>query len=309
MFKNFRTNIKPLIGSVVFALILWFMVATEKTYSHQITIPLEIVRMKTGKTLLDPVPENVTIEVEGKGRSLIGAWLYDVAFRLELANFDRSRSIELKDYLNFLDLPSNFNLKVVEVIEPTSIDLLIDDLITVEKPVRMSGSIIPEAGFTMIHFGYDSEMVKIRGPKSKVQKIDAVMTELVGNEKRKSSFSQELVLVNPEPGIMEVSPVRVRMDVDIQRLVEHIIYNIPIKIKNAPAHLNVTATPPVLALKVKGGEKVVAAIKPEEIIAEIDFPSHYRPDVKNYAVSIVTPTHISWIESIPQIFSLQVKKK
>jgi hypothetical protein len=92
-------------------------------------------------------------------------------------------------------------------------------------------------------------------------------------------------------------------------LVDRILYKIPIIIRNVRGNLDVTAIPPELALKVKGGEKIVADLQASDIKAEIDYKNQYRKDREEYAASISTPENISWIECIPKTFSLQVKRK
>lgn len=309
MEKKLKINIKPILGSLIVALVLWFMVTTERIYSHQINVPIELVRIAEGKTLLEPIPKIAIIEVQGKGRSLIGVWFYDVAFRLELPDFKRTKKVMLKDYLSFLDLPATFGLTVVEIIEPKEIDLKIDDKITIKIPVELSGIIRPEDGYILANYVFDQDSVSVTGPKSKVDKIQTIKTDMIERSDLKVSFSEKLVLQNPQPGLITIASQTVQIDFDIQRLVERIVYKIPILITEAPPYLEVTAIPPELALKVKGGEKRVAALLPEEIKAEIEFASHYRPNLGKYAVSIKTPDDINWIESIPQTFSLQVKRK
>jgi hypothetical protein len=56
-----KVNIKPIIGSLSVALILWIMVATEKIYSYQIRVPIEIAHLAPNKTLLEPIPEFAVI--------------------------------------------------------------------------------------------------------------------------------------------------------------------------------------------------------------------------------------------------------
>ncbi len=54
---------------------------------------------------------------------------------------------------------------------------------------------------------------------------------------------------------------------------------------------------------------LVAALDTSSVRAEFDFKHNYQPGRERYAVSIITPEKISWIESYPKEISLQVKKK
>ena len=309
MREKIKLNIKPLLGSLIFAIILWVMVATDKTYSYQIKVPIEIVRLAPNLTLLEPTPEFAIIEVQGKGRSLISIWFYDSAFRLEFPHLTKSKNIVLADYLTFLDMPTTFGLSVVDVVEPASFELKIGPVLERFVPIQLDGRIQPQNGYALMDYTFAQDSATVHGPKSKVEKLVSIKTENINFIGQKSSFSQIVQLVNPQPGIFTISPQSVRLDLDIQQLVERTIREIPIRIRRVPADLDVSAIPPKIALKVKGGERIIAALDTSQIIAEIDFRNYYKPDRDKYAVSIITPDKVSWIESFPKVFSLQVKKK
>ena len=60
----------------------------------------------------------------------------------------------------------------------------------------------------------------------------------------------------------------------------------------------------------KGGRrKNVEKITNDDILAEIDYKTHYKPEQLEYPVSIKTPPEISWLECIPKTFKLTVKRK
>jgi hypothetical protein len=309
MAEKIKVNIKPIIGSLGVALILWIMVATEKIYSYQIKVPIEIIRLAPGKTLLEPIPEFSLIEVQGKGRSLIAAWFYDVRFRLELPAVQKSKNINLNDYLSYLDLPATFALQIQEIIEPKSFDLKIDNLIEKSIPIVLSDEIEIEDGYVFAQHNFTPDSVTISGPESKVEKMNSIESGDIEQHSATSAFLHRFTLPNPEPDILEISPRNVMINVDIQLLVDKFVYKIPIQIRNVNRNLIVTATPPELALKVKGGAKIVAALQASDIQAEIDYESQYKKDKEEYAASITTPENISWIECVPKTFSLTVKRK
>jgi len=309
MAEKIKINIKPILGSLSVALILWVMVATEKIYSYQIRVPIEIARLAPNKTLLEPIPEYAVIEIQGKGRSLIAAWFYDVHFRLEFPAIKKNQKINLNNYLSYLDLPATFGLQIQEIIEPESFELKIDDMVEKIVPVMLSGEIEVEDGYVFANHSFSPDSVILTGPKSKLEKMENVLSGLIEQHSTTAAFSHRITLPNPEPGILEISPQNVQIDIDIQILVDRIVYKIPILIRNVRSNLKVTAIPPDLALKVKGGEKIVAALQASDIKAEIDYRNQYRRDRDKYAASISTPENISWIECIPKTFSLQVKRK
>jgi hypothetical protein len=309
MLDKLKKNVKPLSGSILIAIILWFMVTTQKEYSYQVRVPLEVMRLAEGKILAAEIPEYAQLELQGRGQSLIAARFYDIKFNLELPEIKSSATITLQDYLNFLDLPATFGLQVSDIIEPKTIDLIVDDYWEEMKPILMAGNVGTADGYVLLGYSLEKDSVLLRGAKKLIQNTAYVWTEKLSLVDNKLSFTQPVRLEQPHPGLLEMEFNQTRISFEIQRLVERIVYDVPILISDVPRYLQVEAIPPTLSLRIKGGEKLVADVDPEDIRAQINFASKYSPDAENYAASISTPDKISWVESIPTTFKLKVKRK
>jgi YbbR domain-containing protein len=309
MFNSLRKNFKSIIVSVLLAILLWLLVTTENRYNHRITVPIRITRLPAGKTIATRIPRKATIEVEGKGRSLIAVNFYNIGFNLDLSDVKSERKIELDKNLNFLDLPSSFDIQVREVIEPKTLEVKVDDLVRISKKIQFEGSIIPDDGYVLITHHFSQDSVMLEGPRALIRTLDFIRTDSLKVTGQKSDFRQTLALKEPAPGLITMEPKKVRVSFDIQRLVERMVYDIPVKVINCPSHLSVESVPPFLALRIKGGEKIVAGITGQEINVKIDFNHSYRPDKDEYSAIIETPPTISWTESIPATFKLKIKRK
>lgn len=297
-----KKNIRPLIGSVLVAIILWLIVVMQMEYSYQVHVPINLVRIAEGKVLAKAIPETALIEFRGKGRSILGMLFYNVQLNLELPQVDETSTIEIQDYLNFLDLPSTLGLEIGEIIEPKSIELSVDDLVVLKKPILLSGSLGTENGYTLINYQLTPDSAEITGPRSIVVQQDYLFTELLELVGIKSNFKTQIPLKNTNPGIASIDPTVIEASFNIQRLIERVIYDIPIKVINVPANFNVEAVPNKLSLKIKGGEALVAKIDTDDFNAIIDFAKNYQVEKESYGASITTTENISWIESIPKTF-------
>ena len=300
MWFEIKKNIRPLSGAIALSILLWFLVATDKEYTHQIKVPIEVVRLAPGKTLSENIPDHAIIELRGKGRSLIGLWFYDVKFILELPDIRTSQSINLRDYLGFLDMPSTFGLEVSEIIEPNVIELRVDDKMIAEKPILLSGGVGTADGYVLIDLQFTPDTVSVTGPEKLVKKITFISTRELQISAAKSKFNETIDLEDPFPGLVMIEPRTVNVTFDVQRLAERTVFEIPIRIINVPRRITVEPIPSMLDLRVKGGEQIVAALKPEDIIVEIDFRKSYEPGREFYTAKIKTPEKISWIESFPK---------
>jgi YbbR domain-containing protein len=234
---------------------------------------------------------------------------YNVKLNLDLPDLDRSQTIELNEYLNFLDLPVTFGLEIGEIIEPRSIDFVVDDLETEKKPILLSGSVGTANGYVLLGYTLTPDSVTISGPKSLLQKQDYIFSEVLEITGQKRNFSQNIAVINPEPEVTNIEPQQVNAEFNIQRLIERVVYDIPINVINVPSQLQVDAVPNKMSLKIKGGEDLVAAVSSADITADIDFAKNYQVEKESYAARIITPENISWIEPIPKTFKLKVRRR
>ncbi len=310
MKRRIRKSIKPIIGSIFLSIVLWFMVTTSNEYTTQIKVPLEVSRLAKGKTLLKPISSEVTLEIRGTGQSIIALlYLYESSFKLELPQVTKSAKITLADYLVFLDIPSRLGIEVVEILEPKTIDLLVDDFIVTGKPIQFSGQIDTEPGYIVLDTSYSQNSARVSGPKSIIDTINHISTEPSIYENQKYAFSNRLKLESPVPDLIKIFPNEIDVQFEIQRIIERVVYDIPVRIKNIPKDLLVESIPFSLSLRIKGGEKNVEKLNSDEILAEIDFKLQYKPEKSEYPVIIKTPPEISWLESSPKTFKLTVKRK
>jgi len=309
MKRKIRKSIKPIIGSLFISITLWFMVTTSKDYTTQIKIPLEVSRLAKGKTLLEPIASEVTMEIRGSGQSIIAFYLYESRFKLKLPDVDRDTKLTLSNHLVFLDLPSRLNLEVVEILEPKLVNLKVDDFVVSQKPVQFYGLVDTEPGYIVLDTIYSSDSVSISGPKSIIDTIKFISTEKSEYKNQKYAFNNRLKLKSPVSELININPNEIDVQFEIQRIVERVVYDIPVKIRNVPKNLLVESIPDSLSLRVKGGEKNVEKLNSEEILAEIDFELQYKPEQSDYPVRIKTPPEISWLESSPKTFKLTVKRK
>lgn len=309
MKRRIRKTIKPLIGSILVSLMLWFMVTTSKEYTTQINIPLKISRVAFGKTLMEPIPNNINIEIKGSGQSIIALYLYDAQFTLALPEINKSQTIQLSQYLNFLDIPARLGLNVTKIIEPSSLDLKVDNFKRTLKPVRFAGKLIPEPGYVLLDTIYSQDSLTVSGPETLIDNINFISTQPIVYNEKKYPFQDVNSIQSPDSELVFINPKEISVEFDIQRIVERVVYEVPIKIKNVPKKLTVESMPSSFSLRIKGGEKIVEKLEVTEIIAEIDYASQYKPEREEYAVSIKVPKNISWLESSPKTFKLKVRRK
>ncbi|MGD9898447.1 MAG: YbbR-like domain-containing protein [Calditrichaceae bacterium] len=309
LIKYFRKNYKMLMSSFILSFILWFAVTTDKEYTYKIEIPLKINRVAKDRVLMEIPPEKALVEVRGKGRSLFSLYFYNPEVELELPEVDHSTTIHLKDYINHFNLPMEFGVHIVDVIEPKNIEIRVDKVAEFKKYVNVRSIIKTQPGYILMSTIPSIDSVLVTGPISLITQIQEISTDTFTVENIKYPFKRKQKLISPNPAVVHLEPAEIEVNYIIEQLVERKIYNIPIQFVGLPDNLLAESTPAMISLKVKGGESIIAAITPDEISATFNFTKNYKVGKIKYPVEIETPGNVSWLEASPQFFELKLKKK
>lgn len=96
---------------------------------------------------------------------------------------------------------------------------------------------------------------------------------------------------------------------EIQKLIEITLPEIPVQVKNAPRNLIVTPLPSTLSLTVEGGEQLLLGLKREDIVAALDYQQ--VRDVRQqegYTPIIKVPEGVSYRNVKPSSFKLMLER-
>ena len=115
-------------------------------------------------------------------------------------------------------------------------------------------------------------------------------------------------LVSPRQDIIFISPNKIKVNFNIEQLVERTVYNIPINIINVPKNIIAEATPTTISVRVKGGETRISDLSIDDIDVFFDYTGYESRKV-NYLMQIKTPIDIAWVEASPQYFNIKLVRK
>ena len=306
--KYLKKNYAPLLGAFFLSLLLWIAVITDKVYNRTISIPLNINRIASGYVLSELPPDEVLIEVSGKGRALFGMNFYESTLDLELPELKSSATINLKDFQNRFHIPRNLGIEIVDILEPRSINLAIDRFAEKEIPIKVEASIKPEHGYVLTQTILDQTKVVLKGPASILNALSFIQSDSIRKKNVTYPFTETIGLVNPHPGITHLSINEVEATFEIEQLVERTLYNIPIQLVGIPSDYSAIAVPPNVTIHIKGSEKNVTAIKSNDITALFNYRDMYENGKTLYPVTIEMPKDVELLKSSPDQFRLTLKR-
>ena len=282
---------------LLLAILLWLFVVTGNEYETVVEIPLVMKNIKPGRTLISDVPSSVRVRFKGTGRGLIALKTFKNA-QLEL---DLSTIYFFYDYplrLDFIKFPSNLQLEPVEIIEPDTVKVILEELVESELEVvpRIEIELCP--GYVMPgELRILPSKIKVSGPASVMEGLQSVYTDeaiylnLEGNLKAKVGINL------PYPLSAEINEVVVQAKVE--RLTEIWFRAIPITVENPPTPFGVRLEPENISVKVRGGVSIIKNLTEEQISAKISFPRHWSEDITKCVPELTLPEGVELVEMEP----------
>jgi YbbR domain-containing protein len=300
--ENLR--VKLLVGAL--AILFWFAVVTENFYEYDVDVPIVAINVPEGKIIANDLPAKARVRFEGKGRALLSLlFSREARVVLDLANVRRRHAFALQRQM-VQARRSGAELNPLHILYPDTVWVKLANVL--EKRVRVSANVkittIP--GYTVVQpFHFQPDSITISGPEEIVRSIDSVTTVYKEFSNLQHSLAERFRL-QPFPASQRLafSENAVQVRVDVEKLIEMTLQEIPVQVQNAPAHLKVTPVPSTLSLTVEGGEKLLLNLKKEDIIAYIDYTRMRDTAATGHPAYIRTPDGVRYRDVKPARFKL-----
>jgi len=307
--KWLRSNFRIKAGLFVLATLLWFLVVSQRTYEHVLAIPIHMTGLKSGKVLVNQVPQIAQVKFEAQGRELIfmkfGSQPY---LNLDLSTINSFYSFKLKPDL--VEMSSGMNAHPVEIIEPDSIEILLDERLELKLPVVHQIAAKPADGYTLIG-GIEIEPteVTVTGPRTNIVRLESLKTRPHEMEKVKRNTDIILDLEIPEIFGIKVEPESVKGSVRVERLGERKIERIPLIVINEPRGRQVVVDPLYVSVEVKGGISMLSELTPDSISAWVNFREYDMSEGGKAPVRLKLPEKVEVKSINPEEVRLIVRRK
>jgi len=258
--------------ALLMGLLVWIHVATEKTYTYQLKLPVTRVELKVHHTLAALPPESLTVIVSAKGKQLMqNAWR-DQGIRINASKLLAGEYVlNLTPENTSLMSPSK-NLRLDEVVSPTPIDLNIDVESKVEVPVIPDITVTPDDGYAVAgKVEVTPPNAIVTGAKSVVKQLKAVYTESRELGTVRNSVTVTAPLVAPRGLAMRLEPDSATLTVTIVPVRTRIYEHLPVAVFNAPPGRVVTANPTSVRVELSGPPGEIDLLNRNALTVSVDF--------------------------------------
>lgn len=302
----------PKIIVVLAAILFWFLVVSGQKYVSVVDLPLKVYEPRLDKTLGQPLPEKVRVRIEGPGRSI-----YFLRFQkkaslvLDVGTVSNGERISLKSY--FETRPNQVilgkEMQFLEVVYPDSIDIVIEDRVSRNIPVRVISDISVRPGYVQTSKP-QAAPVNVEGPLTVLEKISHISTQPLKRENADISFDAQIPLVNPLPELLKISPEAVNVHIEIEVIGERLISGIPVQIRNQPPELQIKAIPATVSLYITGGNSRIQKLNAADFTVYFDYLTQWLPDKHYYTPRVIEAPDVLDVKAInPERVEIIVSRK
>jgi YbbR domain-containing protein len=202
--------------SLALAILLWFVVAGEKTSEIGLTVPVELQNLpKDLEVVGEPVD---TVEVRLRATPAIVRRLNreDVSLRLDLSGVTEG---EHYFHLTEQSLRRPFGVSVVRL-NPSSLTLDLERTLVRDLPIRARTAGTPAPGFEVAEVVCRPATVRLAGPRSRLQALTSVFTETVSVDQAHEDVSSTVNIGIGDPLVRIQGDPRVQVTVRVRECQE-----------------------------------------------------------------------------------------
>ncbi len=275
-------------GSLFFALLIWFFVAMTKRYTAVISLPVVLKTENASRTVKGDYPARVEVKLESEGWKILSLYLGRTEWVIDLSNEVQKDVLEIETLAKASQYIKPFpeGMKVLEV-EPRVLGLELDEKITKRVPIRLATPLIPQSGFVIRpNIQIQPESVTVSGARSIVEPITFWKAIVPNKQELANLFQLELPLEDTLKEIVTRSVSKVKVSGVAEQLSESEFSDVPVSLVKSKRPVYVTLIPSRVNVTLSGAVSDLAKVRAESLAVIID-GEKLLSDTTGYIMPIV----------------------
>ena len=277
--------------SLAIAIILWLLVTGQnQPVTAHVNVQLNFIRPQSLEISNDP-PRTVDVMLTGSRNKLDDLTSLDLVATVDLGDQRAGeRVLRLADKAQ-ITLPQGIK---VDGFQPSAIPIRLEEI--VDRQVKVEAKIEgkPADGFEVYSVYPNKGSVVVRGPASRVNALEKVMTESIWLAGRKESFTPNVAIDVPDPKVDLLDPVvDVRVEIGEQRIEKNFSGVSVTTVQGGKVQ------PATTSVTLSGAASVVNALKPEEVRIVLDADLEPRLEIPEALKGKVILKSVSTSKFVP----------
>ena len=277
--------------SLAIAIVLWLLVTGQnQPVTAHVNVQLNFIRPQSLEISNDP-PRTVDVMLTGSRNKLDDLTSLDLVATVDLGDQRAGeRVLRLADKAQ-ITLPQGIK---VDGFQPSAIPIRLEEI--VDRQVKVEAKIEgkPADGFEVYSVYPNKGSVVVRGPASRVNALEKVMTESIWLAGRKESFTPNVAIDVPDPKVDLLEPV---VDVHVEIGEQRIEKNFSgVSVTTAQGG---KVQPATTSVTLSGAASLINALKPEEVKIVLDADLEPRLEIPEALKGKVILKSVSTSKFVP----------
>ena len=249
--------------SLAIAIVLWLLVTGQnQPVTAHLNVQLNFIRPQALEISNDP-PRTVDVMLTGSRSRLDELTSLDLVATVDITDQHAGeRVLRLADRAQ-IALPQGIK---VDGYQPSAIPIRLEEIVDRQVPVEAKLEGQPAEGFEVYSVQPNKGSVAVRGPASRVNSLQKILTESIWLAGHKESFTQSNVAIDvPDPKVDLIEPV-VNVDIEIgERRVEKTFSGVSVTTTDGRK-----VQPATTSVTLLGVASLVNSLKPDEVKIVLD---------------------------------------
>ncbi len=276
--------------AILMGLFLWFHVATDKEYTHQLNLPITEINLGDSLSLNSDIPDSLQVIVTATGKQLLRKKWRSRGLRINASQFRPGKHNINLTISNTSIVGSGTEVSLNEIIFPNSLFLNIDYKEEKYLPVNIDLSINTDDGYTVdrIEESIPKEIF-VSGSRTFIQNIFSISTEYREINGLRNNITLILPVLKPDFADVEIVPDSVTVTVVVVPVRTRVFKNLPVIAFNAPYDKNFSINPATITIELIGPPSEIDLLNKNTLAASVDF-LRLNPENKKLELKIDFPS-------------------
>ncbi|MDT0555154.1 CdaR family protein [Patiriisocius hiemis] len=244
--RNYRaTKLKSFFFFLLLAVVLWLLTKFSQEQTVSLITQVRYTNIPVSSQLSENNISKLSFDATTNGFEFLMLSLKNPSVEISITDYlsdeDSLVSIDQSELKQIIQNQIGKNLEVKNL-SVSSIDVLLNALVSKEVPVALDNQVSFKKGFkTIQEVTITPNKVIVVGPNELLTTIDSIKTKPFKLNNVNSSFSEEVLLINPNPNL-KLETYKVVVAATVEEFTAHNI-TVPIDIRNAPPDKKIKLIP------------------------------------------------------------------
>ena len=277
-------NLPLKVLSVALAVVLWFVIAGEKSSEMGISVPLELRNFPADLELTGEAVDRVEVRLRASQSIIQRIAPGEVSAHVDLGTMRAGEHIV---HLTDSTVRVPFGVRVVKI-TPSVLTIGLEPTVRRRVPVKPRLLGAPAAGFRLGRVASEPAQIQLKGPHSRVDAVDSVFTEPVVVEGARGTVVVDVNVGLSDPLLRLEGGTRVRVTAEVQEEQESRFFpDLDVVVTGGqgplrPGRVSVTLAGPASALR---------AVRPADLRVTVAIPPGMPPSGPVPVTVTVAPGH------------------